>query len=71
MKEMTATSYARYVKARDAAHMRDSQVAEAAGVPQPTLSDWKSGRSMPKIDKLARIAAAIGTTASEIYGETL
>jgi len=32
------------------------QVAKATGVPQSTLSDWKTGRSTPKIDKLIKLA---------------
>lgn len=33
------------------------QVAKATGVSQQSLSDWKRGRSKPKIDKLLKIAA--------------
>ena len=32
------------------------RVAKATGIPNSTFSDWKSGRSYPKSDKLRRIA---------------
>ena len=31
-------------------------VSKATGVPQSTLSDWKKGKSVPKLDKLTLIA---------------
>lgn len=51
--------YQAYSTIRDAKEMRDSDVVKRASVPQSTLSDWKSGRSCPKIDKLFRIAMAL------------
>jgi len=38
------------------------QVYKATGVAQSTLSDWKNGKSRPKADKLARIAAFLGVS---------
>lgn len=32
------------------------RVAKETGIPTSTLSDWKTGRSAPKIDKLQKIA---------------
>ena len=32
------------------------KVAKATGISQNTFSDWKSGRSTPKLDKLQKIA---------------
>jgi transcriptional regulator with XRE-family HTH domain len=31
-------------------------VAKATGIPSSTFSDWKSGKSKPKIEKLQKIA---------------
>jgi len=31
-------------------------VSKATGIPNSTFSDWKSGRSAPKVDKLIKIA---------------
>lgn len=36
------------------------RVAKETGVPQATLSDWRRGRSCPKIDKLLKIAEYFG-----------
>ena len=32
------------------------QVSKATGIAASTFTDWKQGRSTPKVDKLARIA---------------
>lgn len=32
------------------------QVSKATGIAQSTLSDWKSGKSIPKADKIQKIA---------------
>ena len=32
------------------------QVSKDTGIGQNTLSDWKSGRSKPKVDKLQKLA---------------
>ena len=32
------------------------KVAKATGITQSTFSDWKTGRSKPKVDKLVKIA---------------
>ena len=32
------------------------QVSKATGIAQSTLSDWKSGKSVPKADKIQKIA---------------
>ena len=32
------------------------EVSKNTGIPQSTFSDWKSGRSKPKVDKLQKIA---------------
>lgn len=33
------------------------RVSKDTGISQPTFSDWKTGRSKPKIDKLLKLAA--------------
>lgn len=32
------------------------KVSKETGIPTSTLSDWKNGRSVPKVDKLQKIA---------------
>ena len=36
------------------------KVSKATGIAGSTFSDWKSGRSVPKIDKLQKIATYFG-----------
>ena len=45
--------YARLLKKHKVSNYR---IAAATGISQSTLSDWKRGRSVPKADKLKRIA---------------
>ena len=40
------------------------QVSKATGIGQNTLSNWKTGRSRPKVDKLRKIADHFGVPVS-------
>lgn len=64
-----AAIYERYAEARDRAGMTDSEVAKATGIYQSTFSDWKSGRSCPKWDKLIKIARALRVSFEYLVGE--
>lgn len=44
------------------------QVSKATGIGASTFSDWKSGRSTPKADKLARIADFFSISLDEMLG---
>ena len=44
------------------------QVSKATGISPSTFSDWKSGRSSPKADKLARLADYFGIGLDELLG---
>ena len=68
MAQDTAKCYQRYANARDEKGLLDADVASMASVSPVTLSEWKSGRSMPKFEKMSRIAAAVGMSVAEIYG---
>lgn len=46
------------------------QVSKATGVGQNTLSDWKTGRSQPKIDKLQKIADHFGVPVTHFLETT-
>ncbi|WP_312072044.1 helix-turn-helix domain-containing protein [Anaerotignum propionicum] len=48
--------YEIYRKLRDTKGCKDSDVAKATDITKSTFSDWKSGRSEPKKDKLEKIA---------------
>ena len=52
--------YERYAALRDKRKMNDAEVAKTAGIPASTLYDWKAGRYQPKLDKLVKIADALG-----------
>lgn len=51
--------YSDYEKIRDEKGLSDYAVAKRSGVPPTVISDWKRGRSTPKIDKLIKIAKVI------------
>ena len=53
-------SYQKYVALRDEKGVSDYRVATESEVNQSTFSDWKSGRSKPKLEKLAKIARYFG-----------
>lgn len=42
--------------------VRTSDVCSATGIAQSTFSDWKSGRSKPKREKVEKIANYFGVT---------
>lgn len=42
--------------------VKTSDVARATGISNMTFSDWKRGKSVPKIDKLQKIADYFGVT---------
>ena len=48
--------YEIYCQLRDSKGCKDADVAKATGITKSTFSDWKSGRSKPKGDKLRKIA---------------
>lgn len=48
--------YEIYCKLRDERGLKDADVVKATGITKSTFSDWKSGRSKPKQDKLQKIA---------------
>lgn len=48
--------YEIYCKLKEDKKCKDSDVAKATGITKSTFSDWKSGRSKPKGEKLRKIA---------------
>nr|DAU96233.1 MAG TPA: Repressor protein CI [Caudoviricetes sp.] len=52
--------YAKYAKLRDKKGVTDYRVSEDTKITKSTFSDWKSGRSNPKIDKLKILADYFG-----------
>lgn len=52
--------YLDYIRLRDQMGMTDADVARATGIGKSTFSDWKSGRSSPKLGKLMKLAEYFG-----------
>lgn len=48
--------YTKYAELRDSAGVKDATVAAATNIPKSTFTDWKNGRSKPKLEKLMKIA---------------
>ena len=49
-------NYEKYEIIRNKKGYKDSDVCKMANIASATMSDWKSGKSSPKIEKLAKIA---------------
>lgn len=52
--------YEKYVELRDSKGISDYRVSEETGITKSTFSDWKNGRSSPKIEKLKILADYFG-----------
>ena len=46
------------------------RVSKATGISASTFTDWKNGRSVPKADKMKRIADFFGVTLDTLLGAT-
>ena len=63
--------YSVYVRLRDEKGVTDAIVAKATGIGKSTFSDWKTGRSVPKNEKLKKIADYFGVSINYLLtGET-
>lgn len=60
--------YQKYCELRDKAGVNDATVANATGITRSTFTDWKHGRSTPKIEKLKKIADYFGVTVDYFLG---
>lgn len=61
--------YTKYVELRDKNGLTDYKVSEKTGIPRSTLSDWKSGKSKPKVDKLIILAEFFHVSITEFLEE--
>ncbi len=52
--------YERYLRILHIKGLKHADVARATGIHPSTFSDWKKGKSSPKIDKLQKIADFFG-----------
>ena len=54
--------YEKYVELRDKKHVTDYRVSVDTGITKSTFTDWKSGRSNPKMEKLSILADYFGVS---------
>ncbi len=54
--------YKKYEKLREEKGITDYKVAQDTGITKSTFSDWKSGRSKPKTEKLKVLADYFGVS---------
>lgn len=50
------TMYQKYAELRDKNGVTDYRVATETGITKSTFTDWKNGKSSPKLEKLMKIA---------------
>lgn len=60
--------YEIYASLRDKANLNDCKVSKIAEIPRSTISEWKRGRSTPKLENLTKIASAIGVKLNDLIG---
>ena len=54
--------YDKFVELLQKNNLTSYQVSKKTGISQSTLSDWKNGKSKPKVDKLFILAKYFGVT---------
>ena len=52
----------------DLYHIKAAEVSRSTGIHPSTFSDWKSGKSRPKLDKMQKIADFFGVTVEYLMG---
>lgn len=62
-------NYEAYAKLRDERGFTDYRVSKETGIGAATISDWKSGTTKPKIDKLFLIAKLFNVPVESLCGE--
>lgn len=61
-------TYDKYAEIRDSKGFTDGKIAKMCGFGRSTFSDWKAGRSIPKFEKMRKIAEALQTDYSVFVG---
>lgn len=62
--------YERFRKLIDEKGISHYRVSKDTGVPQSSLSDWKRGKSVPKVDKMKKIAEYLDVSYRYLTGES-
>lgn len=58
-------SYAVFTNLLEKKNVRPADVSKATGITSVTLSDWKSNKSAPNVEKLVKIANYFGVSVEE------
>lgn len=58
--------YENYEAVRKAKGLRDADVCRATGIRPSSMTDWKKGRSTPRIDRFYKIANLLGVTIDDL-----
>ena len=65
------SEYSIYERIRTQKGYTNADVSKGTGIGQSTFSDWKKGRSEPKMEKLTKIANFLDVSVAFLmYGET-
>ena len=67
-KQERIRNYMKYRSLADAKGVSDYQVSKDTGIYNVVFSEWKSGKSQPKYDKLAKLAEYLDTTVEALLG---
>lgn len=62
--------YSIYEKLLNEHKITSYKVSKDTGISTATLSDWKTGRSVPKLDKLKKLADYFGVTLNYLIGDS-
>ena len=62
--------YEKYLELWEEKNCRNIDVSKATGIPPSTFSDWKKGKSSPKLDKLKKIADYFNVQVEYLTGES-
>ena len=67
-KQERIRNYMKYRAFADLKGVTDYQVSKDIGLHNVVFSEWKSGKSQPKYDKLIKLAGYFGTSVEALLG---
>ena len=63
------TFYEKYERLKEAKGVSNYQVSKDTGIAEATLSEWKNGKYVPKIESLKTLAKYFKVTWTELIGD--
>lgn len=61
--------FSKYEELKQSSNITDKEVSEQTGIARSTLSEWKSGRSEPKIEILMKLSGLFGVPVMDFVKE--